>query len=94
MDSESLAAQTQAANKAKSQFFANMSHELRTPLNHVIGFTDLVLDAAAGELSCAAAGVRGRRGAGPAGRGTREAAPRSDRANYACASMRAFSALR
>jgi signal transduction histidine kinase len=28
-----------------------MSHELRTPLNHIIGFTDLALDAQVGELN-------------------------------------------
>ena len=39
------------ANRAKSEFLANMSHELRTPLNHVIGFTELLLDAHFGELN-------------------------------------------
>jgi signal transduction histidine kinase len=39
------------ASKAKSDFLANMSHELRTPLNHIIGFTELVLDRAFGDLN-------------------------------------------
>jgi signal transduction histidine kinase len=39
------------ASIAKSEFLANMSHELRTPLNHIIGFTELVVDKAAGDLN-------------------------------------------
>lgn len=39
------------SNQAKSDFLANMSHELRTPLNHIIGFTELVLDKAFGDLN-------------------------------------------
>ncbi|UCF91254.1 MAG: PAS domain-containing protein [Desulfobacterales bacterium] len=41
----------EAANEAKSGFLANMSHELRTPLNHIMGFTELVLDARVGDLN-------------------------------------------
>ena len=41
----------ESANRAKSDFLANMSHELRTPLNHIIGFTELTLDKAFGELN-------------------------------------------
>jgi two-component system sensor histidine kinase/response regulator len=36
----------EAANRAKSAFLANMSHELRTPLNAVIGFSQMMADAA------------------------------------------------
>jgi two-component system cell cycle sensor histidine kinase PleC len=36
------------ANLAKSRFLSNMSHELRTPLNAVIGFADLMAEAAFG----------------------------------------------
>jgi two-component system sensor histidine kinase/response regulator len=36
----------EAANRAKSVFLANMSHELRTPLNAVIGFSQMMADAA------------------------------------------------
>ncbi len=39
------------ADTAKSQFLANMSHELRTPLNWIIGFTGILLQGIAGEVS-------------------------------------------
>ena len=39
------------ANQAKDAFMANMSHELRTPLNHIIGFSDLLMTKAFGELN-------------------------------------------
>jgi len=35
-------AETDAANKAKSEFLSLMSHELRTPLNAIIGFSELI----------------------------------------------------
>ncbi|MHB8809380.1 MAG: ATP-binding protein [Desulfobulbaceae bacterium] len=39
-----LTSQSDAANKAKSDFLAMISHEIRTPMNGVIGLTELLLD--------------------------------------------------
>ncbi|HWR02985.1 MAG TPA: PAS domain S-box protein [Humidesulfovibrio sp.] len=40
---EALAAQAEAASRAKGEFLANMSHEIRTPMNAVIGMAHLAL---------------------------------------------------
>ncbi|HXG15164.1 MAG TPA: ATP-binding protein [Calidithermus sp.] len=45
------AVQLEQASALKSQFLANMSHEFRTPLNAILGYTSMLLQGVAGELT-------------------------------------------
>jgi signal transduction histidine kinase/DNA-binding NarL/FixJ family response regulator len=40
---EIVAAEAEAANKAKSMFISTMSHEIRTPMNAILGYSQLML---------------------------------------------------
>ncbi len=44
-------ARLQELDRLKSMFIASMSHELRTPLNSIIGFTGILLQGLAGDLT-------------------------------------------
>ena len=50
-DLELANAQIAEVSRLKSEFLANMSHELRTPLNAILGFSELLRDGLAGNLS-------------------------------------------
>ncbi|HUQ48584.1 MAG TPA: chemotaxis protein CheB [Gemmatimonadaceae bacterium] len=50
-DREKLLHEVQETSLAKSNFIGVMSHELRTPLNAIIGYADILIAGAVGEVS-------------------------------------------
>ncbi|MEW6586310.1 MAG: diguanylate cyclase, partial [Nitrospirota bacterium] len=48
---EKINRELEYANQLKTRFISNMSHELRTPLNSILGFSDVLLDRTAGDLT-------------------------------------------
>lgn len=48
---ESAVERAEELARVKSRFLANMSHELRTPLNAILGYTEMLLEEAAGEAA-------------------------------------------
>ena len=51
LESARLVKELEKANHRQNDFLANMSHELRTPLNVIIGYGDMILDGAFGDVN-------------------------------------------